>query len=120
MVEQSQQIVVLAVDVADDLDRRLNLDEGGLLGADHLRLCDQALELLDGHVDLRARLLCGATGAAGDRVSGGSRGQGRTEGERALSRAARSLLIMLSTLSVPMARHTVGRHALERLGRQPA
>ena len=58
VLKKAHEIVVLAVDVANDLHGSVDLQEGWLLGADHLRIGNNGLELLDCHVHLGARFLC--------------------------------------------------------------
>ena len=58
VVKQPQQVMVLPVDVSHDLHWRLDLEERRLPRAHHLCLGDDSVDLVEGHVHLRARLFC--------------------------------------------------------------
>ena len=57
VLEHAQQVVVLAVDVAADLDRRLELEERGLRDQHLLRLGDDELDLVGRQLHRAAGLL---------------------------------------------------------------
>jgi len=57
VIEQPQQVMVLPMDVAHDLYRRLHLNERRLPRTYYLSLAYESLELLAVHVHLCARLL---------------------------------------------------------------
>ena len=57
-LEQVQQVVVLPVDVAHDLDRRLELEQRRLVDKDVRGLVDQVRHVIGAQRDGRARFLC--------------------------------------------------------------
>ena len=58
VLEEPQQVVVLAMDVAHDLDGRLQLQQSGLLSETFRRLLDEEGDIVSRQVDRRAGLLC--------------------------------------------------------------
>ena len=73
VLKEANEIVVLTVNVANDLHRRVDLQEGWLPGADHLRIRDDAVQLFYCHVHLGARFFCAKHHVEGVSTSGGTR-----------------------------------------------
>ena len=58
VLKQPQQVVELPVDVADELQRRLELEERGLVGDDGHRLVDDKVHLVRREAHVRSGLFC--------------------------------------------------------------
>ena len=65
MLEEPQQIVELAVDVATDLDGRLELEERRLRSEDLRGLLDQKGDLVARQAHIGARLFCDSSETSG-------------------------------------------------------
>jgi hypothetical protein len=76
--------VELAVDIAHDLDRRLELEQRWLVHADRCRLVDQPGYLVRRQVDCAARLLCERREQAGRRRQLTEMSAGAQRGTRGL------------------------------------
>ena len=58
MLEEAEQVMELAMDITDELQRRLELEERGLVGDDGHRLVDDKVHLVRREAHVRSGLFC--------------------------------------------------------------